>query len=518
MKPVKNIKPWLFLLFLLVIPTGLFTVVEITSLNEQEQVIEDIYKKQLEAVLYSVNQYADDMVSNWTNNMVRQLQVTPDAASVEKNWLQQNPQVEYLKLIPWTNDSLSMGQINNTASELDKEIQARLQQHFSNIHRLFTYLRGGYRKNIGIDLEYNQHLSMFVFATKLEDHPYVGCLVVDARRFISEVLSPRMQAVAGDQLILMVRHNSSGKVVFSSEMNTAPESVTEEQAIWLLPDYDLGIQSVGITIRDLAQQRALQNIGLILLIDVLLLIGALFFYRSVRRESRLAKIKSDFVSNVSHEIRTPLSLISMYAETLQMGRINDDTKRNKYYDIIFREAQRLSGIVNNILNFSRIETGRRKFHFGPVQLNDVLNTILENYHYHLEQHRFEVVTDLNDELKTIEGDREAITESVVNLLDNAIKYSADQKWIRVRSGQKDNQVFVEITDKGIGIPHREQRLIFDKFYRVTKGALAHHAKGSGLGLSIVQFIMEAHHGKIEVDSKEHQGSTFRLVFPVKSSS
>jgi len=358
---------------------------------------------------------------------------------------------------------------------------------------------------------------MFVFAFEHESNKYIGILVVDARRFISEVLSPRMQAVAGDKFVLAVRHHSSGDVVFSSDLNTAPEELAGEQAMWLLPDYTLGIQPRGITIRDLARQRAIRNIGLIVLVDVLLVIGAWFFYRSVRRESRLAKIKSDFVSNVSHEIRTPLSLISMYAETLQMGRIKEEQKRNNYYDIIYREAQRLSGIVNNILNFSRIETGRRKFTFSDVDVNEVIQTVLENYHYHLEKHQFEVVTDLCAALTNIHGDREAITECVINLLDNAVKYSTKEKWLNIKTGISGSFVYLQISDKGVGIPPREQKLIFDKFYRVTKGALAHQAKGSGLGLSIVSFIMQAHKGKIELESKELQGSVFRLLFPVNQS-
>lgn len=514
MKRVKNIKPWLFLLFLLIIPTGLFTVVEVTSLSDQEQMIEAIYANQLDAVLYSINQYADDMVSSWSSDIHRRIMEGGNFSSIEQDWPQNNPQVEYLNLIPWPGDSISLGTPRPALSELDQEIRLRLQQNFSDTHRLFTYLRGGYRKIAGIDLAYNKHLTMFIFAVEQDGKRYISALVVDARRFISEVLSPRMQAVAGDQLVLTVRHHSSGEAVFSSDFNTVPETLTGEQAIWLLPDYFLGIQPIGMTIRDLARQRAMRNIGLIILVDLLLLIGALFFYRSVRRESRLAKIKSDFVSNVSHEIRTPLSLISMYAETLQMGRIKDEGKRYKYYDIIYREAQRLSGIVNNILNFSRIETGRRKFHFSEVDVNEVISSVLENYHYHLEKHHFQVEKELDQTIKTIEGDREAITESVINLIDNAIKYSDEHKWLKIQTGLKGAFIYIEIIDKGVGIPQREQTLIFDKFYRVTKGALAHHAKGSGLGLSIVHFIMQAHHGRIEVDSKEGNGSTFRLLFPI----
>ena len=404
---------------------------------------------------------------------------------------------------------------NITNDTLEAEIKKQLLANSVEIDQLKRYIKNGYRKIIGIDLDYHTHSSMLVFISEDNNKQYLNIILLDASQFITEVLSARLQMVAGDDLIIVVKHIKSQEVIACSMINELPESVVKEQAIWLLPDYNLGIQPKGINISEMAQKRATQNIGLLIFVDLLLIVGAWLFYRNVKREMHLAKIKSDFVSNVSHEIRTPLALISMYAETLQLGRLTNENKRHKYYDIIYRETQRLSGIVNNILNFSRIESGRQKLTFSSFHLNEIADTVLNNYKYHLTEKGFQVNYTPHGDLDAIYGDKQAITECVINLLDNAIKYSANQKYIELSTGIKNNCQYLQIKDQGLGISTKEQKLIFDKFYRVTKGALAHHAKGSGLGLSIVMHLIKEHKGKVELESYEGKGSTFRILLPMK---
>lgn len=509
------IKPWLIVGMLLIIPTSLFTAIELWKLNDQEEVIESIYTKQLESVLYSINQYADDIANNWINNLYKEIHPVDYHSTYEKP-LNSFPQVESFILHPIDSVSLRLDDFLISNDTLKQEIIAQLQINNNEIGQLRRYIKSGYRKIIGIDLEYKKHLSMLVFVSQIDNHYYLNILLLNARRFISEALSPRLQMAAGDDLIIVVRHSKTNELITSSLLNEAPEEVIKEQAIWLIPDYKLGILPVGISINELAKQRARQNIGLLILVDILLLAGAWLFYRNVKRELHLAKVKSDFVSNVSHEIRTPLALISMYAETLQLGRLKDESKRLTYYDIIYRETQRLSGIVNNILNFSRIESGRQKLNFGQVELNEVVDEVLTNYHYHFNEKGFEVMRNLSTELEPITADKQAITECLINLVDNGIKYSGDYKTLTISTGKKGKYQFIEVKDKGIGISHKEQKYIFDKFYRVTKGALAHHAKGSGLGLSIVMHLVKGHNGQIELESEEQAGSCFRILFPVNN--
>lgn len=511
LKTKLKIGPWFFILILLIIPSGLYTILELSSMDDQEELYEGIYKSQLDAVLFSLNQYGDDNVRAWVNDFEKLDWNNSNKSANIKNYLANNPQLFYLFSLPSNGELPNIDSILIEDSALEADVKAKFTLEQNNISKLFTYYNEGYRKIMGFDLNIG-HYSMFVFITKLNGELNLSCMLIDSRRFISDILSPRMQRIAGDNFILTVKHISSGELVFSTLLNSTPESITDEQSIWLLPDYSIGIQAKGASIKDLAQKRAYNNILFLLLIDVLLLIGAWFFYRNIKREINLAKIKSDFVSNVSHEIRTPLSLISMYAETLQMKRVKDEDKKSKYYTIIYREAQRLSDIVNNILNFSRIESGKRRFNFDLIDINDVINAVLSSYSHRMESKGFTAKVDLSDELPMINGDAEAISEAITNLLDNAMKYSKDLKQIEIKSFLMNNKVQLAVTDFGIGIPAKEKKHIFEKFYRVTKGTLALHAKGSGLGLSIVQHVMLAHKGQINVDSKVDQGSTFTLAF------
>ncbi|MCW9096630.1 MAG: HAMP domain-containing histidine kinase, partial [Ignavibacteriaceae bacterium] len=241
--------------------------------------------------------------------------------------------------------------------------------------------------------------------------------------------------------------------------------------------------------------------------------GVWIVYKNIRKEVEIAQIKSDFVSNVSHELRTPLSLISMFSETLEMDRVKTEEKKKEYYSIISNEANRLSKIVNSILNFSKMEAGKRQFNFVDSYLNDVVENVYRSYKFHLEQKGFTFSLEKDENIPILKIDEEAVSEAIVNLIDNAVKYSDDKKEIVIKTGQENNFAFVEVEDKGIGIPEKDQKKIFDKFFRVSSGNV-HNVKGSGIGLSIVHHIMDAHKGKIEVLSEVGNGSKFRLLFPL----
>jgi two-component system phosphate regulon sensor histidine kinase PhoR len=249
--------------------------------------------------------------------------------------------------------------------------------------------------------------------------------------------------------------------------------------------------------------------------DVILIFGAWLIYRNVAKQVELSQLKSDFVSGVSHEIRTPLALITMYIETLEMGRVTDAGKIKEYYSVILNETTRLSGIVNRILSFSQIESNKRKYFFSENDVNEIVESAANTFRYSIEIKGFKYSFRPEKNLPLILADKEAITDAFVNLVDNAMKYSPEIKDIVVRTGKDDKYVFIEVEDKGIGISEKNQKYIFDKFYRVTEMNLANKVKGSGLGLAIVKHIMDAHGGKIYVRSAPGSGSMFRLSFPVK---
>jgi signal transduction histidine kinase len=256
------------------------------------------------------------------------------------------------------------------------------------------------------------------------------------------------------------------------------------------------------------------NLSLSILMSLLVICGIFMALRTASRELRLSQMKADFVSNVSHELRTPLSSIRVFGELLKVGHVREPDKVQEYGEYIENESRRLTRLVNNILDFSRIESGRKRYQFEPSDIREVLTSTVKAFEVRLSQRGFDI--DLSAPAKPIPKaalDADAIGLAVTNLLDNAVKYSGDSKRIEVRLGYLDGDISISVTDHGIGIPRDEREKIFEKFHRVGTG-LVHDVKGSGLGLSIVKHIVDAHNGRVTVDSRIGAGSTFTIHLPV----
>jgi signal transduction histidine kinase len=217
---------------------------------------------------------------------------------------------------------------------------------------------------------------------------------------------------------------------------------------------------------------------------------------------------------VSHELKTPLALIRLFAETLELGRVQSEEKARQYYRLINKESQRLTQLINNILDFSRIEAGRKEYRFAPTDVGRVVVDVVDAYRFQIEQNGFELDVGVAENLPEVDADKEALGQALLNLVNNAIKYSRDGKYLRLDVSQRGEEVRIAVTDRGIGIAKAEHRKIFDKFYR-AEDSLVHETKGSGLGLPLVRHIMEAHGGSVEVESAPGRGSTFTLVLPVR---
>jgi two-component system, OmpR family, phosphate regulon sensor histidine kinase PhoR len=264
-------------------------------------------------------------------------------------------------------------------------------------------------------------------------------------------------------------------------------------------------------VSDLVNERMRSNLLASGLMLFLLVIGLFLIFRNLNKEMRLAQQKTDFVTNVSHELRTPLALISMFAETLMLGRAKNEEKKQEYTELIYKEASRLTTIVNRILNFAKIEANKRTYALANMDAVALLKEIMEDYSHHLRQNGFEYQLEVGEKPIYIEADKDAIYEAVVNLLDNAVKYSTDVKNLKISLLDDGQEIHIAVEDKGMGIPNQKQEAIFDKFYRVTEGDL-YTVKGTGLGLAIVKHIMQAHGGDVKVKSELGQGSIFSLVF------
>src|SRR5438309_4104252 len=275
----------------------------------------------------------------------------------------------------------------------------------------------------------------------------------------------------------------------------------------------LGIKYQGTSVQQLGESWMHRSFLILGILSLLITGGLVLTKHVVSKEMALARLKSDFVSNVSHELRTPLALIRLYAETLELGRITTREKKQEYYRIIRKESERLTALINNILDFSRIEAGRKEYEFRETDIADLVRNTLDSYRYQIEQQGFAFEESIDSDLPPVRVDREAIARAVVNLVNNALKYSDGEKFLGVKLYRDNGAVKLEVVDHGIGITRREQSKIFEKFYR-TGDPLVHNTKGSGLGLSLVRHITEAHGGDIAVESTPGKGSRFILSMPL----
>jgi signal transduction histidine kinase len=227
----------------------------------------------------------------------------------------------------------------------------------------------------------------------------------------------------------------------------------------------------------------------------------------------MARLKSDFVANVSHDLKTPLSLIRMFGETLELGRAPDEATRREYYAVITRESERLTRLIDNVLDFSRIEGGRRRYDIAPHPVEPLVHDVLEAFRYPLAQRGFKVDLAMAPDLPEALVDPEAVKQALANLVDNAIKYSGEGRRIAVAVRTEGDRVAIEIADEGIGIPPGEAERIFEKFYRIGRSE-TQGSRGSGVGLALVKHIAEAHGGRVKVESRPGEGSRFTLYVPV----
>jgi signal transduction histidine kinase len=349
----------------------------------------------------------------------------------------------------------------------------------------------------------------------------IGGIIFDAEylrdqffpEMLDSVLSHQEEKGEKNHVVMMLHanHEYSPMVASAGWDGGMPEVERDLQGAF--PGLTLAIKLPGTTLAALEQHFVRTSFLILGVISLLLTGGIILTHRNISREMALARLKSDFVSNVSHELRTPLSLIRLYAETLEMGRLSSPEKYQEYYCIIRKESERLTALINNILDFSRIEAGRKEYDFRETDLRELVRNTLESYRYQIEQSGFAFEEKIAEDVPPVKVDRESMSRSLLNLVNNALKYSQDRKYIGVNLFRDNGSVKLEVVDHGIGIPEHEQQKIFEKFYRVGD-PLVHNTKGSGLGLSLVRHIVQAHGGEVFVDSAPGRGSKFTIILPV----
>ncbi len=240
--------------------------------------------------------------------------------------------------------------------------------------------------------------------------------------------------------------------------------------------------------------------------------AAIIILQDVSQSERLARMRSDFVANVSHDMRTPLTAIQGFTETILDNQVDDAVTIRRFIEIIHQEADRLTRLIDDLLDLSRIESGRIRLDFRRTNMKKLIQETLEKLEPQLERVEIDLQTDLPDDLPYILADPDRIAQVVINYVDNSMKYTHKGGRIIVRALEAEDQIVVEVEDNGVGIPAPDVDRVFERFYRVDKSR-TRMSGGTGLGLAIVKHIIEAHGGKVFVRSTPGEGSVFGFSLP-----
>ncbi len=523
MSNTRFVKIVFIIVLALLIPVLSYTAYQFVESNKNEELLTSIYERQLESILFSVNQHCWDRFGSWA----------ADFAAVVKSNATTNQPEQLIELVASNialNQSIAGAFVRFSADAIyptwkmnripvehafRDQLSGIISQNRQDINNMVQRSIEGYTRPMTFQWDMGESsVPLLVFpvidpSLQFRDITLAG-IFLDQSVFVDEVVARKFSEMNDGNFAFSIIDKRTEQMIYSTEEFTT-DAYDKNESLWLLPYLDIQVKLSGTTLNEIAQTRNRTNLIFLIILNGVLILGLGYLLRNVYYEMQLAEMKTDFVANVSHELRTPLSLIRMYAETLEMERVNSDEKRQHYYRTIMNETSRLSQLINNILDFSRINSNRKEYHFAPVDLAEIVNQVVSMYQFHLEKNAFDIELHLEEDIPLVQADSESIKQAVINVLDNAVKYSRDTRYIRIELRQQQDQILLSVSDKGIGIPANEHRKILDKFYRVGS-SLVHNTKGSGLGLSLVKHIMDVHNGDISVESAPGKGSTFTLIF------
>jgi len=331
--------------------------------------------------------------------------------------------------------------------------------------------------------------------------------------------SPKLVGTSATSRVNVI--DEEGRIIYGPSLGTGEFTVAVRFPTTL---YNWRVQVSPLASEEIAsrvQNRRLLELAMMTISCVVIVAAAIVILLATEKDRRISALKSEFVANVSHELKTPLALVRMFAEMLQSGRVASPAKQQEYLDIIVREGERLSALIENVLDFARLERGRENYEFAEGEIGEAVKRAVIAYRYRIERQGVRVVLDIAPDLPRTRIDERAIQLAVVNLVDNALKYAPDGKEIIVRARSVDGSVRVDIVDEGPGIPEEDRERIFERFVRLTSARSvsddsAPPVRGSGIGLALVKHIAESHGGRAWVEcSGREAGSTFSFTVPTR---
>jgi two-component system phosphate regulon sensor histidine kinase PhoR len=309
--------------------------------------------------------------------------------------------------------------------------------------------------------------------------------------------------------------DDDGKVVFGPPLNKSDLLVAVRFPTTLYAWRLQVAPASGDELTIQARRRRLGEMALLALSCVVVLAGVVVVLLANAQERKLHAMRADFVANVSHELKTPLALVRMFGELLMTGRVANEEKRTQYLQIIVRESERLTALIENVLDFARVEKGKVAYDFAPGDLGGVVARAVEACRYRAETEGMRLEIDAAPELPEVVMDERAMQLVVINLVENALKYAPGTEVVRVEVGGHDDVATIAVIDRGPGIAEGDRERIFERFYR-GKSARGGQVRGSGIGLALVDHIADAHGGRVEVrDGEKGKGAVFVVTLPVR---
>ena len=331
--------------------------------------------------------------------------------------------------------------------------------------------------------------------------------------FGGPLLAQVLQTVdLGDELHVAVSAPEHAPTVHADRSSSS--ALVEVELLPSIPNWKVALfDNQGRSISQLVAREGWTYGALVAGMLAVMAVGITLTVRASARATELARARSDFVSNVSHELKTPLALIRMFGETLESGIVSDADKRQEFYGIIRRESERLTHLIDNVLDLGRIDQGTKHYDIRAHDLIETVQAALEAYRPLFDRMDFTVDTAFPQPPLSVPIDREAIIQSLVNLFQNAINYSGTARYVSVSVQSADGTASISVTDHGVGIAADQIDRVFERYYRAPDAGAVVPA-GSGLGLAIVKHTIDGHGGRVSVQSTPGEGTVFTLVLPL----
>ena len=471
------------------IPVGLVASLEILKINkslgEKDEMINNS-RQYLELLLHPPGEYDKnqfDMFYQSFKDIMRETDRVTDSLVGELDT--QKTRTDYLIRILSGPDLIAAGENN----------------HFNN------------DKNELFCIPVNSAELAAVYLSWIKDNDVQTAMVIDFPIYLKSISEKLIKELDPGSLINVKVEDESGKLIFSKILKEETSYLTFPFPEYL-PKWKLILsENKPGFIATLFKAGSGIYLFIFILIALLMVLGFVFVMYSLNTELRLNKLKSEFISNVSHDLKSPLTSIRMMTEMLHHNRVQTEERKSAYYSAMLEESEHLSHLLDNILDFSRIEDDRKKYEFINLDLNKLVPKFLESTRERLAESGFDIRYNCPDRVPLIPADKDAMLQVIYNLADNAIKFSGTSRLIDITLSQEANEIMFSVKDYGIGISDKDQVKIFDRFYRGDEPQRL-GIKGSGIGLTIVKKIIEAHKGYLTIESKPGEGSTFCVHLPV----